>query len=450
MHKKFLLLIIISWTFSALWLVLYPGNNLVRWTKYENKSTEQTLGEAKNVINEFIREEKVTPLNISMIRAFSKTKGLYFSPYDSLGQRLQYIRLSDRHFILRSFGKDGIQNTNFKNTDQITGVLIKRPQTAHEFENKKSNSIKSYDPLNLVGSLSPNKKWYAQIYIDRANRKKHLAIRSVKNRNLYMLAPHDNIEEFFWLADSNKIIYTATNSDLYADGIFIWDINKDKLITIIDSQGKNKLGWQSEASQLLISLAGYQVKNSEIYAYIASSPYEQPVSIKEFLSSDNLYSIKYNNINSKISINKYDKNFKNPDFENEFWSLHNSDYILGQRGSPSQRAWRALPFRGNYIDVIKAWEKFATDNIDSPLFFYSNWIIALLYNDSIAVLESENDSNAPMVRGIATDTAFGLANNLYAPTYLRALGHHAYLTFKNGKLLETKIAIVNNSSEELK
>ncbi len=413
----------------------------------EFQATKKSLSQARNAINLYLKQNKTTPINLMTIRAFAKSNKMSFQPYDSLGQRLEYLRLSDRHYILRSFGRDGIQNTNDKNVDQITGVLIKKPEFAYQSLQNSNDFVSGYDGLILAGAESPNSEWYAQVYIDQANATKQLALRSKKNKTTYMIAPHDSIEEFFWLKDSKRIIYTVTSSSLYADGIYIWNVENDQINDVYtglnQSLDSTNLSFDQNTQRLFLSLASYNKETDEVLAYIHKNYDQQPISIERFLNQNHLYSIKINGNKTKIKQAKIPPNL-NYSF-NSYWALNKDNSFIGKNGSPSQINWRNLPIRGDFEFVLTNWEEYARKNTGSPVFVYANWSIILIYNDTLRILEAKDPEASSIIRGIAAETAKGLAQNPFAPTYLRALSHYAYIEFIENKILETKVSLVDST-----
>ena len=70
-----------------------------------------------------------------------------------------------------------------------------------------------------------------------------------------------------------------------------------------------------------------------------------------------------------------------------------------------------------------------------------------MYNDTLRTLEAKDPATGKIIRGIAAETAKGLALNPFAPTYLQALSHHSYIEFIEGRTLDTKVSLINSSKK---
>ncbi len=433
------------WFLPLAWIIAYPfrDNN---WQGEER--TEAILIQVKELVNTFIKEEKVAPLDFNMLRAYAKSKGLSFSLYDGFGHRLEFVRLSDFHFIVRSFGKDGVQNTRFKRTDQITGTLVSRPPQGYVYPYLDAATPKSYDCTALMGSDSPNKRWYAQVYIDRLTHKKYLTVRHRENASLYMLAAHDNVEEFIWLPNSSKIVFTATSSYRYSDGIFLWDILKDEsfnLIDLLDEKEKNAAHWGKGSKGLHISLAGVIREGPSVLAYIADNN-DQPIAPQDFYAPKNLISIRIRA--SKDNIKKELLDFQSPGLQasplnKDFWGLGYELSLLGNKGTVVQQSWRALPLRGDVESVILQWQSFANKRSDTALFPYVTWYLALLYNDASRGLMEKDPKASESLRAFGAEVSKALGELPTAPSYLRAMSAYMYFGFLNKQDMPYTIADLN-------
>ncbi|WP_457835994.1 hypothetical protein, partial [Staphylococcus aureus] len=57
----------------------------------------------------------------------------------------------------------------------------------------------------------------------------------MSKEGLFMVAPHDAVEEFLWLPAGDRIVFTATGSNRYRDGLYLWDLRTDSVINLLDT-----------------------------------------------------------------------------------------------------------------------------------------------------------------------------------------------------------------------
>src|SRR5690606_25626704 len=87
--------------------------------------------------------------------------------------------------------------------------------------------LTTYPTPLILSTQSPNLKWNAQIFVDQFTIKRQLLVRSRTREDLFMIAPHDLVEEFLWLPEIDQVIYTGSASNRYKDGVYLWDLNSN-------------------------------------------------------------------------------------------------------------------------------------------------------------------------------------------------------------------------------
>lgn len=415
------------------WVAFIPTNNKPINSKKRNV---HVLNKGENYINSFEKEFKTIPTNLSEIRAYAKTKGKSFFPWDAYGQRLNYLNLGYGHWLLRSFGKDAMQNTLMSARDPLKSNINTQIKGVKE---SFSNFAGLFNPISLLGSFAPKSQWYASIYQDPISGASHLLVRHTKKTSYFMIAQHDTIEEFRWLPDGYRIAYTVTGSSRYKDGIYIWNLLTDKVDLVFPNETRaiNSPTFASNTGSWHLSLAGIKKEPPTIYAFTHFNAH-QPLAPGDFYKQSNLIAIEVEENKPRKALSPHSVSISYSDTNRiSMLSIHGCDTALKQ-----QQLWCNLPQSGNYLDVLDTWQSYAEEIAKTPIFPYTLWRLVELYSDA-AKLRLINKSYIPTTDSPNADTlllygekiATALLNQPQAPSWLRHQAWYAKQQFQQNNPL---------------
>ncbi len=249
----------LPWIFTCLWITLTPP---AAQGKFAKRRSFEKLRYINTVIKVFKKKYEVVPPSLTHLRAFTATFGRNLSTYDGYGQPIDYIWLSDKEYVLRSFGKDGAQNTILNASDiSYAHVEKKRQKNVHYIPGA---SFSPYPFELLDGSISPDKKWTAKLYSNPRNQTKRLVVKSLERSNLLMIPRHEQIEQFFWLNDSFRILYTTINIFSGKTDIYLWNILTDRSNSLLGGK-VNEITTTHDESKNPIEINDIDWKTSTLY-----------------------------------------------------------------------------------------------------------------------------------------------------------------------------------------
>jgi hypothetical protein len=213
---------LLVWIFCSVWLLtIYPQGFEYRG----EETTNRVLAENHRILQSFVRVWADTPHSAAELAAFSKGS---FQFFDGYGHTIEYLRLSEENFLLRSFGQDGRQNILFRKADPGIHSLGQIPEGSLVYKPKGEESRWRIYPFPLLeGSFSPNGDWYAQVFADPITAQRKLLVRH-SEKPIYLIARHDFVEEFLWLPNSHSLVFTASMSGSYGSGLYVWDLSSDR------------------------------------------------------------------------------------------------------------------------------------------------------------------------------------------------------------------------------
>jgi hypothetical protein len=404
------------------WMIAHSSFGVL-W--HAKEGTQRNLKDAKEVIRTFIKEWRDVPTSLAELRAYAKNADAPFSSFDAYGQRFDYIRLSRRHFVMRSFGRDGRQNNLNSSPDPSISIWNNLPETTPLYRYLTNFRLTLYPSPLILGSLSPNLKWHAQIYTDPVSNTRRLMVRNLANDKFFLLAPHDFVEEFLWMPQSDQIVFTATSSIRYQDGVYLWDLNKDETQDLTGNVGTLNAAVSSPGQQnFFLSLAGITIDGQSIFTYMA--PRETIIlSPKVFFSSSHLYQIA---IDKKGGAPEITRAVPGSDaryaLDSDFQLV---DQLYGQKKDDQvYQEWLALTFRGELEQVISQWQHFSEKYADSTILPYCLWLLSSIYNDAYIKMNTRDGKAGQILRSYGAELAKGLAMMPTSPSYLRAFGGFIY------------------------
>lgn len=426
---KLFIFSISAWLLAFSWYFLIPDAE----SQYNaNEETGQTIKRANRAIQLFKKQFQNFPVSMTELKAFIRLHNFELSLYDAYGHPLEYIPLSNDKYVLRSFGKDGGQNTLLLNQDQSGGNVSVLPSETSMLEYWLEPHLSTYPAVLVSGSNSPNREWYAKLYANYRDGKKRLVVHHRRKDNFFMVSRHDAIEEFMWLPSGYAMVYTATSSETYRDGIFYWDLLEDETVNLLaaGSIASNVAVPTGGTPRYMLSLAGINIEGSHAFFYLVHESYGNILSPIELFSSDALVKVSLPlSTNKKILITRA--------IDQEGLSLFESEEGLfttfpsNTLSMAIQRHWQKLSLIGDIEQRISQWKSFIKTYKETPLYSYGLYYLMNLYHTAMS-MESEDDQKSVAAREATMKTAQEIVEYPLAPSYLKAQARFTYYEAEAG------------------
>lgn len=444
-YANLVLILTLFWLLPASWVALSPPFSR---PLFATQTTHKRLAKLNQIIQDFRKKYKITPENFTTIRAFAIAEKQAFNGYDSFGQRLDYMRLSDRHYLVRSFGADGVQNTTRSAPDLGIVQWGQRPDSGLIYQYNKATVANYYPAVLLEGSESPNRQWLAKLFVDVDSRSRRLVLRHLRRKGLFMVASHDQIEEFLWLPNGEQLVFTGSGSLRNRDGLYLWNLANDETINLLDVVADALvISPAARESGVFLSLAGISPatgnKPTTVYAYFNFRS-DGPLSPEAFFVREQIIAFTLPEPGTlKKEVPKF-LGMGAPGIDAEFASprtrlLNPKANIELGTGLKNQQAWLSLPMSGDMEAVLMAWQNYIEKQHSSPLFPYALWVLGSFYNESYAIMAAKRRPEADIIRTYGTEVARALVHYPGSPTYLRALGLDLYETLIGGRSVHQRL-----------
>jgi hypothetical protein len=438
-YAKLVGILALTWLLPASWVALSPPFS-------KPLKPAQTTRDRLNALNKGLRafreRHRAAPLDLTALRAFARVEKLPFDAHDAFGQRFQYVRLSERNYLLRSFGADGVQNTFGSAPDMGVARWGKRPEMSPTFRFGASPTLGYYPAGLLYGADAPNRSWLAKLFVDVDAATRQLVVRHRRKNGLFMVAPHDQVEEFLWLPNGEQLIYTASGSFRHRDGLYLWNLPNDEIINLVDvAEQTMPISPAARSAGFFFSLAGVTAGSATkppiVYSYFNFRS-DGPLAPEEFFVREQVLAFAIPDLSDgKAQPPRFlgkdapglDLNVPLPLAS----PLDLGGRVDGRGGLRSQQDWLALPVAGDAEQVLLAWHTFIDKQSASPLFPYALWALSSFYNESYAILANHRRRDAEVLRTYGTEIARALINYPLSPTYLRSLALHLYENLMEGR-----------------
>lgn len=402
---------------SITWIVLSEIDVIPKKLKQQ---TIQKLRKTQQSIKRFEENHGRLPKHIGEVRAYLLKRGINYTPYDSYGQRLQYIRLSSKDYFLKSFGPKSQDSEN-----NLTVINISKTKKPYEYNFKGSTPLSIFPPIALTGLKERKGNYYGRVIPGHRGVGRFLVILSKNDSNYISTAFHDHINEFLWLHNSRIIVFTASGSNRYNDGIYLWNIESNKIINLLDLALRQRI--IEKSPKYYITLSSTDASNS-IYFYIqkAQSAALDPA---EFFQYRNL--IKATIDGSSIRMESYKTGPRLFDFK----KISHFDRLILPKSKEHQSvlSWTDLVVSGPIEQTIDQWQNYCASQSDSPVFPYCLWWLASLYGSSINAVPSDDTTTQHGLRSLGIEVSGLLDEQFNAPEYLRAMAYYLQLQFEQKK-----------------
>lgn len=450
LSPRIIFLALVAWALPLAWITAIPGITLGSDPELE---TRKRLLQNEKLIEHFVREYGEVPSSLTDLMIFAKGTNRTFDSHDGFGERFDYLRLDRDHYTLRSFGKDGVQNTLLTKADEAIFKSGKIPPRAITYNYTRQLTPHWFPAALLLGCDAPNHTWYSRLFIDAAAGTRRLLVRHHKHTDLHMFAPHDSVEEFLWLPDGHRIVFTASGSRRYRDGVYLWDILSDEITNLyeIATAQPGFVAGDERQEHLAFALAGVYLEPTADRATVmiyAGQRAGGTIDPSSFFSAPNLLLFAVGPSPTKpllLSLNELEAA--------RVGTPVTHDLVLGQhiqavdQASKTQAGWMRLPLSGDFGKLLEDWQSYTEKQAGSPLFPYGLWYLAALYGEiyGLSQLKAPADRTTEVLRSFGAELAQAAAKEPLAPTYIRGLAAHAAAELLRGT--KTPYSFINGGSE---
>ncbi len=387
------------------------------------------------------------PASLGAMMAAAEIRTLNPPFHDIAGNRLQYIRIGLDSFILRSFGSDSVPASSTGPHDDVilesiasrnAGGMVLTNGNHHVVSDASADPVAFalYPPAASDGLWSPDGKWIARIASNPDNGE-HRIIVMKEDHSRLLISPHDRVEEFLWeTGPEPSLIFSATGSDLYEDGIFRWRVMPDNkrdapsdapaLENLLSQSSNQSLpggivdshSWPPKSRWVIALLQDHGEALAQNGLTVIAAPEAELIAKggrTRFLDPANLWQCPRNSgtcsrmpgvSRKKISFNL---------------SLDQTHKIRG-RITPAQERWNHLPLRGRSQDLLESWFAAASSDELNSLHPYVLFY-AIVLQDQVRA-SGGGKSKLSIQRKLAEWTA-GMTQKLIqsqeTPRYLQAL-----------------------------
>ncbi len=407
----------------ALWVGLSGGAAHV--LRDPARVTEDLIQSTDRLIQTHVRAWGEAPASMNELRLFAKQTSSRYAAFDIWGQRLEYLRLGKVNYTVRSFGADGLQNRPGDPLDP--GVFRWGPLEDKGLRYNLSMGASEPRPsvVLFAGADDATGRWHAKIFLDQVSGGKRLLVRDRQESRFYMIAPHDGVEEFFWVPGQEKLIVTATQSARYGDGVYLWDLRRDEFLNLLDvvTEGAD-LSPTRQERRLHLALSSISAKNAGgdttvpvVSAFVAEST-GAALNPQDFFRSVNRHEFELGPaIKHRIAMTESstERGFDTMDF------LGTGTVTNDGRGNPQQIAWLRLPMGGDWEKAVVKWQEFAAAYGKTQLAPYAVWGLSLFYREA-ARQAGPDTKNGKILSSYSLELARGLNTMPAAPGYARAIG----------------------------
>ncbi|WP_207912330.1 hypothetical protein [Pseudobacteriovorax antillogorgiicola] len=412
-----------------LWMFLIPVAVHSSWSRASTfeqlKLTEFAIVRYKSLYNRL-------PDSLAEVRAFLRSIDIDYSPYDNYGHRLQYVKLSANEFFIKSFGPNQRLDTQLIETD-LTIAHMKAPNRQPlVLVGSDTGPLSLYPAPALLGaSTQASGDYYARLVVEQSSSSKRLIVLHKAQSSFVMASFHDSISEFFWLPDGRRIVFSATGSERYRDGIYIWNLENNETINLLDNIVEEH--YPQKPKKFYIALSSVSLETGSIYVLLRPALTAE-LSPREFYHFENL-----------IEINSKDDEFYFQQFDSgpdlfEFALSPSNQVTPGDEALPDQRNWASLPTSGSLENTIEQWQSHCAEYSESPTFPYCLWWLASLYNDAYRVLNQDAPDQAHTIRSFGIEVSRLLDEQIVAPEYLRAMGFYLKTQLENDQASDYEIS----------
>lgn len=410
----------------------YPIN---KWNEYITSSNLKSLSFH---IENFYWKNKRIPDGLLELRTYLKLKNINIPPYDSLGNRLIYLRLTEKYYILKSIFKDERIDSLFYSDDL---AVYKLPEPISLKFNYDDNHAPYYPHLNLIAGSSSNGKYTANLMIDTQRNKRKILVRKNNNQKFLMVSYHDKVDEFLWIPNTLKLVYTVSADEFNSSKMFLWNLYTGEFKEISSSNSIDTLSSSKPKLHIFQSLYKIDPKKKKLFFFKKWSV-NNKIDPVEFFSKNNLFEVQFKNNYQDFDIVDGDLPLS---FGYGYQPINSGVELLNSTPNPLVLDWIELPSIGEASEIIEKWQKFSIKYNNSPFYPYSLWSLGGIYGEAFILYQLKEHPDANLLRKYGMEISRALTNLQTAPDYLKAFARFNYSALSSSKPLTYNVSKLSKS-----
>lgn len=402
------------------WLWLF-ATGITEITGHPWTTNIGTVRRAGSQIIRFQKDQNRLPENLSELRAFGYAQNDKPDIYDNYGSRLFYQPLSEKSFVIKSFGRDRTENTILISKDESFSHNVLAPPRGLKVNLSKESRLNFFQATALDGSEAPKGELFASLHTRFSGGEKRLVVQSFKDKQFFMLSVQDAVEEFLWLPSGTELMFSALGSSRYEDGLYYWNLQTNQVKNVLPDLKKKYFPKLGEDQKLLLSLSHASAKPDFLYILATPMPDSGELDPKEFYRYQNFYAL---NPKADFSAERVlaEGDFNIFDYDLDHRALINpAESVMAL---PAQKAWLDLSMSGDKQSLLESWQAYASTYSTSASLPYALWWLGSIYNDTYRDLLKLQPENARTIRNFALEIADALSQLPSGPFYIRAFAEH--------------------------
>ena len=401
---------------TVLWILASETNLDVRDPM---AATNALIRNDDKLVQNHVRAWGEAPESLNELRLFARQTSSRYGAFDAWGERIEYLRLGKVNYTIRSFGADGVQNKPGHEVDP--GVFRWGPMEEHGLRyNPEAGAMQPRPSVVLfAGSDDAGDKWHAKLFADPTSGVKRLLVRRRGERNFFLLAPHDGVEEFLWVPGQDKIVFTASQSARYADGVYLWDLNADESLNLLTvDAGAAALDPGNKQQGFYVAMSSMRDSSPPSVSVFAVPARELLLDPARFFHPSNLHVY---TLGDRITHLGPDTEAAKKSTLYDLSFLGTATISPGGEGTALQKAWLRLPMGGDWEKAVLAWQDFASHHGKTQLAPYAVWGLTMFYGDA-AKRAGLGSKDGQIFMSYSVELGRALSNMVAAPGYVRAIG----------------------------
>ncbi len=401
---------------SLLWIVLLESQ---LYLKDPAVTTADFIKSTDKLVQNHVRAWGEVPAGMNELRLFAKQTYNRYATFDVWGERLEYLRLGKINYTIRSFGADGLQNRPGGLLDP--GVFRWGQLEKLGLRYDAEEGVKQARPsvVLFAGADDSTANWHAKIFVDPISGMRRLLVRDRRERRFYMIAPHDGVEEFLWVPGYEKIVFTATQSARYDDGVYLWDLRSDEVTNLFGAGiDGSKISPGRRERSFYLALSSISSETPVRVAVFAAPSHGQPLDPDDFFHPKNLHTFEIGEMLNHVlpdAMALKRSSLNSLDF------LGSMTVLSGGGGNAQQVAWLRLPMGGEWEKAIMKWQEFAATHGKTQLAPYAIWGLSAFYRQASKQAGTAT-KNGQIFASYSVELANALNQMPSAPGYARAIG----------------------------
>ncbi len=442
---------VVNWSIGGLILAnfLFLGQKIPVPSLIAKPRTEAHLERTAKALEAWRAVNGTYPATLGEMMASPEVREVNPDFHDASGNRLEYIRTGFDRFILRSFGSDSVPATSNSSNDDIIlesassryaggMVLNKRDHPEdHKGDSRESpvadaSSFEffTWPPAAAEGLWSPDGHWLARVASNPVTAERRIVVISEDHQRV-LVSPHDRVEEFLWESGVSEpsLIFTATGSELYDDGIYRWRLtasepgDSSKMENLIEDKTPEGLPGRLNAGG---SAATTPQKKRWVLALLQSTGTTNALAVPEaeliassgqrkFLDATNVLVCPPDGPRCVTNARLHGKQAR-------FRLALDQSHRMRGTVTPGQRTWNRLPTRGKGTELLQSWRTGERESATSAMQPYVLFFSVLLH-DQVRATPSTNMGPGTLKKlQISTEEAVAaLLKSQETPRYLQAL-----------------------------